>query len=489
MKKMKILPAIVAIIAIITVIFAGCGETAGKSAYELAVENGFTGTVQEWLESLVVEGKSAYELAAENGFEGTLDEWLESLRTEGKSAYELAIENGFEGTVEEWLESLQGEDGSAASAGKSAYELAVENGFEGTVDEWLESLRGEASDTVSVAYAANKAILSAVTVYSEFSTGETTSTSAGSGIIIEDDKENGDAYIITNYHVVYDNAATPKISENIVVRLYALNYTDYSISATYLGGSLTYDIAVLKVDNSDIYKNSSARPAVCSDTLTNYVGEAAIAVGNPQGTGLSVTTGIISVESEKIEMKGADGVTDVEFRVLRIDTAVNSGNSGGGLFNADGELIGIVNAKIISSNVENIGYAIPLSVAVNAYRNIIRNCDGEENTVIKRCLLGVSITAGEIVTSYNAATGKTDIIEKIVVHSVGEGAAAEGLLEVDDEVVSFTYGGVTYTLTRVFQIVDFSLNFIRNETVTMGIIRDGTPMNVPIPLINVINIQ
>jgi len=113
------------------------------------------------------DGKSAYEIALENGFEGTQSEWLASLKgadgqdgqdgqagaagADGKSAYEIALENGFEGTQSEWLASLKGADGQdgqdgAAGAngadGKSAYELAVENGFEGTQSEWLASLKG-----------------------------------------------------------------------------------------------------------------------------------------------------------------------------------------------------------------------------------------------------------------------------------------------------------------------------------------------------------
>ena len=128
------------------------------------------------------EGKTAYQLAVENGFEGTEAEWLESLKgsngdpgatglqgpagqngsngENGKSAYEIALENGFEGTETEWLESLKGSDGSngvqgpqgpqgAAGSngtngenGKSAYELAVEHGFDGSEEDWLESLKG-----------------------------------------------------------------------------------------------------------------------------------------------------------------------------------------------------------------------------------------------------------------------------------------------------------------------------------------------------------
>ncbi len=135
----------------------------GKSAYEIVVEQGYEGTLEEWLLSLVgkngadgkdgVDGKSAYELAVEIGYEGTLEEWLLGLAgkdgVDGKSAYELAVENGYKGTVEEWLASLIGEngkdgdDGINGINGKSAYELAVEIGYDGTLEEWLLTLVGK----------------------------------------------------------------------------------------------------------------------------------------------------------------------------------------------------------------------------------------------------------------------------------------------------------------------------------------------------------
>ncbi len=124
---------------------------AGKSAYELAVEKGYRGTLDEWLASLNGsngdDGKSAYELAVENGYRGTEEEWLASLKgntgNDGKSAYELAVEKGYRGTLDEWLASLNGSNGDD---GKSAYELAVENGYQGTEEEWLASLKGSAGD-------------------------------------------------------------------------------------------------------------------------------------------------------------------------------------------------------------------------------------------------------------------------------------------------------------------------------------------------------
>ena len=96
------------------------------------------------------DGKSAYELAVENGYRGTEEEWLASLKgntgNDGKSAYELAVEKGYQGTEEEWLASLNGSNGNDGDDGKSAYELAVENGYQGTEEEWLASLKGSAGD-------------------------------------------------------------------------------------------------------------------------------------------------------------------------------------------------------------------------------------------------------------------------------------------------------------------------------------------------------
>ena len=112
----------------------------GFSAYEVACQNGFEGTEEEWLLSL--QGKSAYEIAVELGYEGTEEQWIASLNGEnGKSAYQIAVEHGFVGTEEQWLASLVG------PAGKSAYQLAVDQGYEGTLAEWLASLKGPAGDS------------------------------------------------------------------------------------------------------------------------------------------------------------------------------------------------------------------------------------------------------------------------------------------------------------------------------------------------------
>ena len=159
---------------LIMVSLVSCGKDGkdgknGQSAYELAMENGFKGTLTDWLSTLKGEvgptgstGKSAYELAKEQGYTGTLGEWLASLigeagkdgmnGTDGESAYELAVNNGYRGTEEEWLLSLVGHNGKDGISGMTAYELAMANGFEGTLTEWLDSLVGENGQNGASAY-------------------------------------------------------------------------------------------------------------------------------------------------------------------------------------------------------------------------------------------------------------------------------------------------------------------------------------------------
>lgn len=118
----------------------------GKSAYQVAVDNGFEGDEAAWLLSLVgPRGLSAYEVALVEGFEGTPSQWLASLvgakGDDGRTAYEVAVDEGFSGTAVEWLESIIG------ATGDSAYEAAVKNGFVGTESEWLASLKGDPGTT------------------------------------------------------------------------------------------------------------------------------------------------------------------------------------------------------------------------------------------------------------------------------------------------------------------------------------------------------
>ncbi len=306
------------------------------------------------------------------------------------------------------------------------------------------------SDANSAAHAASKALLSAVNIKAGFggSNPLLQQVSNGSGVIYKLDKDRGDAYIITNYHVVYgtDYSGVSSVSNDIHIYLYGMEYTDYKIKAEFVGGSMNYDIAVLKVTDSEILRTSHVEAVDLADSSKVNVLDVAIAVGNPASAGISVTKGSVNVLSEDIETLGPDNQTTIKYRVMRIDTPVNSGNSGGGLFSDKGELIGIVSAKESSSGIENMGYAIPSNLAVAVAENVIRNCEGKTNKSVIKCVLGISISIGDIRREYDADTGILKIVETCIVYEINTGSIAEVALRKNDVLKSFEIDG------RVFEI-------------------------------------
>lgn len=411
-----------------------------------------------------------------------------------------------------------GEDAEKVSI-EEIYNSAISSGvYSGSFNDFLLdylSLEDNSSQTTNI----NKALLSSVSVYSEFpvitlepvytntlfgyiQTGtqevKNTQVGAGSGVIYSLDKANGNAYIITNYHVVYNKDC---VNENkigkINVFLYGYNtevafkrdaddnkvnnadgypiveYGDSSIECEYVGGSLNYDIAVLKISNSDILKNSSARSVDIAKDCS--VGETAIAIGNPEAMGISVTSGILSVDSEYFQMYGADETTVVTFRTLRIDTAINSGNSGGGLFNSKGELIGIVNAKVISSDIENIAYAIPKDIAINVSDNLIYSYEIHNKHKINKVVVGLTLTTENTRAIWDESSQTTKIVEDIFVDKVNENSLADTLnFEVGDKILSVKINDIhALEPTRMFQVIDISLNFREGDSVVYNVERAG----------------
>ena len=352
------------------------------------------------------------------------------------------------------------------------------------------------TDRASTAYAAACGLRSAVSVYCSFETTTsggsfwnptpTTKTyySTGSGVIYRADAD-GNAYLITNFHVVYDETSNSEngVSEQINVYLYGRESERYAIPAVYLGGSAYYDIAVLRVTESDVLASAIAEGSVAAVQMGNsdalVPGDTAIAIGNPSSSagdlgGLSVTVGVVSVESEHITMSASDGSGDVSMRVIRTDAPVNAGNSGGGLYNEKGELIGIVNAKIVVSSIESIGYAIPASVARGVADNIIDYCDGTDCESVMRAILGVTVQSNGLSTVYDPATGLLSRREEVCVYAVTEGSLAEGVFLCDDVVLSVTVGdNETVTVHRQHHLIDAMLDARAGDTVTFRVLREG----------------
>ena len=390
------------------------------------------------------------------------------------STYDFTVTNGRNG--------VDGEDGTNAKITvEDLYEAAKTAGYTGTLADFInENLQVTAPEAVSSMV--SKAAYGTVLVVSNFTKDGTTAyASAGSGIIYKLDKENGNAYVVTNYHVVYDSDAdtSDHVSNDVVVMLYGSEYLDYAIPATYVGGSMTYDIAVLKIENSEFLKSSNATQAVLGSSESVSAGDTAIAIGNAKGSGTSVTAGIVSVDSEYLEMTAADEKTDVTYRVMRIDTPVNKGNSGGGLFNAQGEVIGIVNAKNVESTVESIGYAIPVDLVKKVVDNLLyyNVTTGEKNGY--KPVLGITVSGLDSKAVYDAAKQKSVVKENVTVKSVEAGAAAEtaGFKE-GDIITKVKLGGKEYETDRMYKLIDLVLLQHVGDEVEYTVLRDGETVTI-----------
>ena len=230
---------------------------------------------------------------------------------------------------------------------------------------------------------------------------QTTSAASGSGFIISDD-----GYILTNFHVIEDSSAI-----NVSF------YDGSSQPAQLIGYDASNDIAVLKVETTGL------TPVILGDSKNLNVGDTVLAIGNPLGElTFSLTVGAVSALER--EVTTSNGIT---MNLMQTDCAINSGNSGGALFNLYGEVIGITNAKYSSSgssseaSIDNIGFAIP----INSVRSIVESI--MEKGHIAKPYIGISVTdVSEETQSYGLPKGAA-------VKTVAEGSPAEKAgLQVND---------------------------------------------------------
>ena len=237
--------------------------------------------------------------------------------------------------------------------------------------------------------------------------------SAGSGIIISQDDQY--LYIVTNNHVVSD-----------ATTLTVCFYDDQTVSAEVKGTDSSSDLAVVAVKLSDISSDTmkTIKVATVGDSDSIKVGDTAIAIGNALGYGQSVTTGVISALNRGVTLEDETSGETVTNGLIQTDAAINPGNSGGALLNENGEVIGINSVKYSSTEVEGIGYAIPMSVAKPIIESLIQ--DGKY-TNENQAYLGIK---GGDVSSEMVAYG---FPQGVYVSSVsaGSGAANAGLQEGD----------------------------------------------------------
>lgn len=270
---------------------------------------------------------------------------------------------------------------------------------------------------------------------------QTTSAASGSGFIL-----SSDGYIITNYHVI-------ESSSSVTVTL----YSSEEYEAQIIGFDPSNDVAVLKIEAEGL------SPVVLGDSSSLNVGDNVVAIGNPLGElTFSLTGGYVSALDREVTMSG--GVT---MDLIQTDCAINSGNSGGALFNMYGEVIGITNAKYSGSgsgaSIDNIGFAIPINSVRDIVDSIVRT------GMIVKPYIGVSVaTVSQEALSYGLPAGAS-------VQKIDEGSPAEKAgLQINDIITAV---GDT-EISSSGDLVDCIGDCAPNDVLTVHIYRQGETLEL-----------
>ena len=274
---------------------------------------------------------------------------------------------------------------------------------------------------------------------------------SGSGIIL-----TSDGYIVTCKHVV-DGAETIKVILN----------DDSEHDAKLVGTDSRSDLAVLKIDATTL------SPATLGDSDMLTVGEDVIAIGNPLGELRgTATSGIVSALSREVT------VGSVSMSLIQTDAAISPGNSGGGLFNASGSLIGIVNAKASSSNAEGLGFAIPVSSVKTIISNLI-----DHGYVLGRAYLGVYTQ--DVTLSSGTNDGANGFfgnffgsgVSSVQIAQIVSGSAAEKAgLKTGDLILKVDDTEITSNSALASVIASYNAG----DTATLTIQRDGKEQTISV---------
>lgn len=443
--KNILLAAVLAVVLAAALAFAGCGSTTPVVTGVYATDNGY----------IVYYSDGTMSTLAGGGSEITIDELYERYKEEyGDISYE------------EFLQKY----------------LTVDVG----------------ADNASVI---NGLLRSSVVVYSEFTVSDTRfgqvsrgiEVSEGSGVIYRIDDDY--TYIITNYHVVYNAAANTDNGDSNIARalhcyLYGseggysftkrydaqgypiVEYGSGALACEYVGGSATADLVLLRVKTEELRRINAG--AVAVQFAEDYrVGKTAIVIGNAEGLGTSVTEGIVSVDRENVSLSDVDGVTRT-YQLMRVDAAAYGGNSGGGVFDAEGKLIGILNSG--SREAQNINFAIPVETVAGVTENIYYYAtDGDDSTEgVYKVTLGVTVQYDNSRYEYDASTGYGSIRETITVQGVTGGSLADEMgLQSGDVLQSITIDGKTYSIDRQYDLSDALYRLQPGESCSLTYLRDG----------------
>ncbi len=281
----------------------------------------------------------------------------------------------------------------------------------------------------------------------------------GSGFIYK--KDSNYEYIITNHHVI-DSALSITVTNS-----YGKDYV-----ATLLGSDMYSDIAVLRIEGADI--NSVA---IIGDSTKACLGDSVFTVGSPLGSKYqgTITKGIISGKNRQVSVHVGSDTSVID--VIQIDAAINPGNSGGPLVNMNGEVIGVNSMKLVESEVEGMGFAIPIETAIENASFL----ENGENIV--RPKLGIKVLdINDAISLYKYGIILDSSIKSgVVIISLEENTAAYNSgLKVGDVITSINDKKVTDSASLKYFLYKYNID----DLITIGYIRDGNKFDIEIKLSN-----
>lgn len=278
---------------------------------------------------------------------------------------------------------------------------------------------------------------------------------SGSGIIVG--KNDDELLIATNYHVV-EGADTLSVA-----------FTDgNAVEASVKGFDEERDLAVVSVSLDDVEDDTMDAVSIAnigsSDDLK--VGEQVVAIGNALGYGQSVTTGIVSAKNRRMDSDNntvTDGSDDSSdgVNLIQTDAAINPGNSGGALLNMEGEVVGINSAKLASTEVEGMGYAIAISDVTDILQNLMNETSRDKLDDSEHGVLGIkgSSVSSEAVQMYGIPAG-------VFVKQVTEGGAADKAgLKANSVITEFN----GKTVSSINQLIEYLSYYEPDEEVELTV--------------------
>ena len=379
--------------------------------------------------------------------------------------------------------SANGDDTSANTSGGTQNPPSNSNGGGDSSKPVFLPNDNDSTDPADIK-TTSRALLSSVRVvahferylgYGQTSLSKTDKESAG--VIYKLDREAGNAYIITNFHAIYlKDAVSPNhVSDNIEIFLYGQESQSYAIKATYVGGSLAGEVAVLKVTGSEVIKHSHASAVTPADSNELRVFDSVFAIGNPADRGLAATNVIVSVENDNISILGADGKTTIQLRTIRTNAVLGEDeNSGGGLFNKNGGLVGILVPKTSGDNINNMSYAIPSNVATRIADILIEAQATSVTVGYKKYQLGITMESSASGVIIDELTGAATKIEQIRISAIQDSSPLSGFAQVGDIITAISVdNGDEMSVIAMHNVIEEMLKARLGSKVTLTIQRDG----------------